>query len=70
VSANSGVGLNSFTPVSPSNFNAKNQVALQGATYDLAGNQAAIGGYVLGYDGEGRLAKSTLSGVKTVLGMY
>jgi RHS repeat-associated protein len=66
VSANSGVGLNSFTPVSPSNFNAKNQVALQGATYDLAGNQAAIGGYVLGYDGEGRLAKSTLSGVTTV----
>src|SRR5438105_11465269 len=37
VSANSGVVLSSFTPVVSTNFDAKNRLQIQNATYDTAG---------------------------------
>ena len=62
VTANSGVTLASFTPVGSSNFDANNRLQIQGSNYDLAGNQIVIGGYTFAYDGENRLAQSTLGG--------
>jgi len=62
VTANSGVTLASFTPVGSSNFDANNRLQIQGSNYDLAGNQTVIGGYTFAYDGENRLAQSTLGG--------
>ncbi len=42
----------SFTPVGNANFDAKNQLEIQGSHYDLDGQQDAIGGYGFTYDGE------------------
>ena len=60
--SNSTLGLNSFTPTVPTNFNGSNQMTYQGATYDGAGNQTAIGGYGFTYDAENRMTASKLSG--------
>ena len=54
-----------FTPRAGSNFDTNNRLQLQSAAYDGAGNQMQIGGYASTYDGEGRLATSTLNGVQT-----
>ena len=59
---NSTLGLNSFTPTVPTNFSGSNQMTYQGATYDGAGNQTAIGGYMFGYDAENRMTLSKLNG--------
>lgn len=58
-------GLNSFTPVAPTNFNGFNQMTYQGATYDGAGNQKTIGGYMFTYDAENRLISSTIGSSAT-----
>ena len=54
-----------FTPGSAANFEPDNRLHLQSAAYDGAGNQTQIGGYASTYDGEGRLATSTLNSVRT-----
>jgi len=57
--------VDSFTPTSASNFNTKNQVVLQSAQYDAAGNQKVIGGYSSLYDAESRVRSSTINSVTT-----
>jgi RHS repeat-associated protein len=56
----------SFTPTgtatSSGNFTSPtNQLALNGSTYDFAGNQTAIGGYAFQYDAENRQIEANLS---------
>ncbi len=51
-------GTGSFTPTSSGNFNAKNQLVIQGSDYDAAGNQKVIGGYTFVWDAEGRMVQS------------
>jgi len=46
VTANSGVPLSPSTPQNASNYNAQNQLLINSAAYDAAGNQTAIAGYV------------------------
>lgn len=65
VSATRVMSRASFTPSGPSNFNANNQLLIQGSGYDPAGNQTAIGGFTFAYDHEGRVKTSTLSSIAT-----
>jgi RHS repeat-associated protein len=65
VSANSGVPLSPFTPIASSNFPSNNQLQIGTTSYDLSGNQTAIGGYTNTFDGENRLTSSTLNSIKT-----
>jgi RHS repeat-associated protein len=51
----------SFTPTALTNFDNKNRLQINGATYDNNGNQKQIGGYTFVYDGESRQTSSTLS---------
>jgi RHS repeat-associated protein len=53
------------TPTAQSNFNSQNQLIVDGAAYNAAGNQTAIAGYTNVYDAENRLVTSTISGVTT-----
>jgi RHS repeat-associated protein len=60
VSANSGFGLSAFTPTTNTNFDARNRLLVDSATYDPSGNgnQTLIGGsggYVYTYDAENRM---------------
>jgi RHS repeat-associated protein len=60
VSANSGFGLSAFTPTTNTNFDARNRLLVDSATYDPSGNgnQTSIGGsggYVYTYDAENRM---------------
>ncbi|MFZ5927634.1 MAG: hypothetical protein ACOYX1_09320 [Acidobacteriota bacterium] len=61
------VGAGSFTPVSPTWFNVKNQLVNPqlGIAYDAAGNLTAIGGFAFQYDAENRLVSRTLNSVST-----
>ena len=65
VTTNSGLTLNSFTPVGSSNFDANNRLLIQGSTYNAAGNQTVIGGFGNTYDSENRQVTSTIGGVTT-----
>jgi len=65
VSSNSGLVLNSFTPLASSNFDANNRLNIQGSTYNAAGDQTVIGGYVNAYDAENQVKTSTIGGVTT-----
>jgi len=49
----------------PTDFNGYNQLNYQGATYDGAGNQTAIGGYAFIYDAENRVTSSKINSVTT-----
>ena len=60
-----GLAPEAFTPVSAANFNAQNQLLIQGSSYDVAGNQTAIGGYTFTWDGEGQLRTALLNGQTT-----
>jgi RHS repeat-associated protein len=66
-SQGTGWAPGSFTPTSPSWFNAKNQLVNPqlGITYDVGGNLTAIGGFTFAYDAENRLVSSTLNSVTT-----
>ncbi len=66
VSAWTGISPSSFTPQSNA-FNSRNQLTLQGAGYDRAGNQNTIGAgsYVMAFDAENHMVSSTLSGGTT-----
>jgi RHS repeat-associated protein len=60
VSANSGFGLSAFTPTTNTNFDARNRLNVDNATYDPSGNGNQIsiggsGGYVYTYDAENRM---------------
>ncbi len=69
VSANTGLFLNPFTPTASTNFNSStNQLGIQGSTYDGAGNQMAIGGFTMAYNGENLMTSSTIGGVATQYG--
>ncbi len=69
VSANTGLFLNPFTPTVSTNFSsATNRLGIQGSTYDNAGNQTAIGGFAMGYNGESLMTSSTIGGVATQYG--
>ena len=56
-----------FTPAAASNFDAANRLNIQSSTYDLAGNQTAIGSgsHTFTYDAENRLTSSTINSVTT-----
>jgi YD repeat-containing protein len=45
VSSWTGLAPEAFTPMAAANFNANNRLLIQGAAYDNAGNQTAIGGW-------------------------
>jgi len=62
VSAYSGIVPLSFTPQSNANFNANNQLIIQGSSYDNSGNLKAIGGYSFTYDAESRQIGATVNG--------
>jgi RHS repeat-associated protein len=66
-SQGTGWSPGSFTPTSPSWFNAKNQLVNPqlGIAYDVGGNLTAIGGFTFKYDAENRLVSSTLNSVTT-----
>ncbi len=69
VSANTGLFLGPFTPTASTNFSsATNQLGIQGSWYDGAGNQMAIGGFTMGYNGENLMTSSTIGGVATQYG--
>jgi RHS repeat-associated protein len=57
--ASSGLPVSPFTPRSASNFDANNWLVIQNSTYDLAGNQTAIGGFGYSYDAENRVSVVT-----------
>jgi len=69
VSATRVMSPASFTPASPSWFNANNRLVNSDPAinpqYDLAGNQTNIGGYTFAYDHEGRVKTSTLNSIAT-----
>jgi RHS repeat-associated protein len=65
VQAWTGAAPHAFTPMAAANFDANNRLLIQGAAYDNAGNQTAIGGYGYAVDAEGRLAASTLNATTT-----
>jgi RHS repeat-associated protein len=65
VTANSGVPPSASTPQAASNYNPQNQLLIDGAAYDAAGNQTAIAGLLHTHDAENRLLTSTLGGVTT-----
>jgi len=55
-----GCTPSTFTPAAESGYNASsNQLTIQGATYDAAGNQVGIGAYAFVYDAENRMISST-----------
>jgi RHS repeat-associated protein len=58
--------VESFTPTASTNFNASNQLLIQGSGYDAAGNQIAIGGYSYIWDAESRLVKSMITQIPVV----
>jgi RHS repeat-associated protein len=60
-----GVPLDPSTPQASSNYNSKNQLLINSAAYDAAGNQTAIAGFTNTFDAENRLASSTIGGVTT-----
>jgi RHS repeat-associated protein len=63
VSAAAPAGLETaFTPTVSTNFDTGNHLLVNGSSYDGAGNQHAIGGYVFTYDAENRLTSSTIGG--------
>jgi YD repeat-containing protein len=57
--------VTAFTPTTAQSFDANNRTTVNGAGYDTAGNQTAIGAYTFTYDAENRLATSTLNGGTT-----
>jgi len=65
VTLNSIVPLDPRTPLGASNFGANNQLNIDGAAYNAAGNQTAIAGFTNTYDAENRLLTSTLGVVTT-----
>jgi RHS repeat-associated protein len=65
VTSPGGFSLYQFTPTGLANFNTKNQVVIQGSTYDNAGNQTVIGGYTFTYDAENRLYSSAIGNSTT-----
>ena len=53
----------SVTPTSSAGYNSgTNQVNINGATFDEAGNEIAAGAYTFTYDAESRIVNSTLGG--------
>jgi RHS repeat-associated protein len=53
----------SVTPTSSAGYNSgTNQVNINGATFDEAGNEIAVGAYTFTYDAESRIVNSTLGG--------
>jgi RHS repeat-associated protein len=56
----SGLPVSPFTPQYASNFGSgNNRLGIQNSTYDLAGNQTAIGGFTYSYDAENRVSVVT-----------
>jgi RHS repeat-associated protein len=66
VSEWSGLSPGSLTATASSWYDAQNRMTVApSAQFDEAGNQTHMGGYTFGYDAEGRVKDSTISGATT-----